>query len=67
MAPQFASQSQLSARENTNEPPPIILVSTSENAQDFKGVDLAKAGLSNSQLRVDNQKEVKNMINRQQG
>ena len=40
--------------KEVKDPPPIILVSVSENAEDFKGIDLAKAGLSNRELRVDN-------------
>ena len=54
MAPQFGSGSQLSARNDGDEPPHVILVSTSDKPEDFKGVDLAKAGLSNRELRVDN-------------
>jgi len=43
------------------------LVSTSEKAEAFKGIGLAKAGLTNKELRVDNCSEMKNMYQKQQG
>ena len=42
-------------------------MSTSEKAEDYKGVGLAKDGLTAKELRVDNCSEMKNMYAKQQG